>query len=149
TRSRPSASGSRCGGARRSASGWGGPLLALRAEGVATLHHAPAVVAAFLDPVNHLPEVLPHLAAPQRARLFVEAVLPRLAQAVGVDLRPGALRRAEGVVLRDGVVLTRVGLIHVDAQQRAEQVAEVLAGLELVGDAAAVAGADVEVAVRP
>src|SRR5262249_6980175 len=41
------------------------------------------------------------------------------------------------------------GAVDVDAQQGGEQVADVLSGVQTVGDAAAVAGAEVQVAIRP
>src|SRR5437879_4269352 len=125
------------------------PLLAFGPEGVRAFLHAPAVVAAALDLVDHLPQVLADLAAPQVPGLAVEAELPRLPQAVGVDLRPGPFGLDEGVVFGNGVSEAAVGPVDVDTQDAAEQVADVLAGLQLVGDTAAVAGADVEVAVRP
>src|SRR5262249_13614485 len=84
------------------------PLLAVRAEGVVALHDRPAVVAALLDAVDHFPQVLPDLAAPQLTRLAVEAELPRLPQAVGPDLRAGAFGANERVVLRHAVRLALV-----------------------------------------
>ena len=47
---------------------------------------APAVVAAVLDPVDHLPEVLADVAGPELAGLAVEAELPDVPQADAVDL---------------------------------------------------------------
>src|SRR5262249_55110169 len=123
------------------------PFLAQRAERVTALHDAPAVVAALLDAVDRFPEVLADLAGPQIAGGAVEAVLPRLPQAVRIHLRPRALHGDERVVLRDGVLPAAFLMIDVDAQDRAEQVAEVLPRLQAVGDAAAVAGAEVEEAV--
>src|SRR5204863_7017477 len=64
------------------------PGLAFRAERVCPFLHAPAVVAALLDAVDHLPQVLPDFARPQIAGRGVEADLPALADAVGVNLRP-------------------------------------------------------------
>src|SRR5436190_375746 len=62
--------------------------LALRTERMAAFLDAPTVIAAFLELVNRLPEVLAHLADPQVSRRLIEAKLPRLAQAIGIDLRP-------------------------------------------------------------
>src|SRR6516225_2144732 len=107
-----------------------GPLGAVRPEVVRALLDAPAVVAAFLDQVHALPKILAHLADPEVARLWVEAHLPRLTQAVGPDLRPGGAAVDEGIVLRHGV---EPGIAGVDAQDLAPDVAEVLAGLVLVG----------------
>ena len=66
---------------------------------------------------------------------------------VGVDLRARPLGLDEGVVGGHGIALALLDLVHVDAEHGGEQVGNVLAGLEAVGDAAAVAGADVEEAV--
>src|SRR5262249_9634635 len=92
------------------------PLLAFGAEGVAAFRDAPAVVSALLNLVDHLPQILTDLAAPQIASLLVEAVLPRLTQAVGPDLAAGALVLDEGVVLGDGITPVLLGAIDVDAQ---------------------------------
>src|SRR5260370_5577666 len=119
-------------------------LGALRPEVVRPLLDAPAVVAAFLDEMDALPQVLADTAVPEVAVLGVEAHLPRLAQAVSPDLRPGGAAVHEGVVLRDGV---EPGIVHIDAQDLAAHIAKVLGGLVPVRDAAAVAGADVEHAV--
>ena len=68
-----------------------GPLPALGLERVETLPDAPAVVAAVLDAVDHLPEVLSDVAGPQLAGLAVEAELPDVPQADAINLgRPVA-----------------------------------------------------------
>src|SRR5262245_21005994 len=59
------------------------PFLAFGPEWVCSLLNAPAVVPAFFNLVDHLPQVLAHLACPQVAGLTVEAVLPRLPEPVG------------------------------------------------------------------
>ena len=53
-------------------------------------HDGPAVVAAFFDLVDHLPQILADFAAPEIAGLAVEAEAPQLPQAVGVDFGAGA-----------------------------------------------------------
>ena len=55
---------------------------------------APAVIAALGDKVNFLPQILPDIADPQVAGLAVEAVAPRIAQAIGENF----LARAVGHV---------------------------------------------------
>src|SRR5262249_21360697 len=122
---------------------------ALGPERVRPLHHAPAIVAAALDAVDHFPQVLANLADPQVAGSPIKAVPPRLAQPIGPHLAPRPLLADEGIVLRNPIALFRIGFIHIDAKDRAGQVAEVLPGMALVGDTAAVAGANVEVAVAP
>ena len=70
--------------------------------------------------------------------------------AEGPDFAAGVLLADERIVLGNGVrLLAGVGMIDVDPQDRAEQVADVLAGCCSIGDAAAVAGGEVEIAVRP
>src|SRR5579872_7265777 len=64
--------------------------LPLGAEGMIAYADAPAVVAAALDLVDHLPQVLPDFTRPEVARLAIEAEAPRLPQAIRVQLGPGA-----------------------------------------------------------
>src|SRR5262249_25848040 len=52
-------------------------------------HDRPAVVAAALYAIHHLPQLPADVADPQLAGLAVEAHLPGVAEAVGPDLRPG------------------------------------------------------------
>src|SRR5262249_19855255 len=120
---------------------------ALGPERVCSLHHAPAIVAAGLVPENLLPQVRPDLPAPQAAGTPIEVEPQGLTQPKRPHLARRPLLGDEGVVLRNPIALFRIGFVHIDAKDRAGQVAEVLAGVALVGDAAAVAGADVEVAV--
>src|SRR5262249_38109057 len=88
--------------------------LAGRPEGMRPLDDAPAIVAAFFDPQDHVPQVLADLAGPQVA-LPVEIELPRLPDPIGIDLRPGLLVIDEGIVGGDrvGPILPR--MVHVDA----------------------------------
>src|SRR5438552_3099507 len=83
---------------------------------VAAFQDAPAIVAAALDPVNLLPQILADVADPEVARGAVEAHLPGLAQAVGPDFRPGAGPIDERVVVRDTVRLVGRGVVHVEAE---------------------------------
>src|SRR5262249_20779798 len=64
-------------------------------EGVRAFHHAPAIVAAFFNLVNALPQVLADFADPEIAGLAVEAEFPRLPQAIGVKLRSSLLHADE------------------------------------------------------
>src|SRR5262249_44511193 len=120
------------------------PALALGPEWMGALGDAPAVVAAALDLEHHLPQVLADFASPQIARGPIEVKTPRLPQPIGPDFRPGAGHVDKRVIFRDAIRLSRIGAVHVDAEHRAEHVTEVLAGLQLVAHAAAVAGADVQ-----
>ena len=132
------------------------PLLAFRAKFVRAFHDGPAVVAAFLDLVDHLPQILADFAAPKVAGPAIEAEAPQLAQAVGVDFGPGLVPGSflegydladERIVLRDAVRLAGRRIIDIDAQQLGEDARQILADVVCVGDAGAVAGDDVEIAV--
>src|SRR5207248_3364168 len=101
----------------------------------------PAVVEAGLDDVDLLVEVLADVAEPQLAGLAIEAEAPRVAQAVGVDLRPRAGGRDEGVARG------RPPGRGIETEQLAEDDAEVLRVAHRVALRAAVAEAEVEVAV--
>ena len=110
------------------------------------LHDGPAVVAAVLDAVDLLPRVLPHVADPEALRAHVELV--GVAEAVGVDLVAlGAVGGGERVVGGDAVLGALGHVVDVDPEDRAEQGRRVLPVPERVAPAAAVAEADVEVAV--
>ena len=130
------------------------PALAFGTEGVRAFVDAPAVVAAFLDLEHHVPEILAHFAGPEIAIGGVEAELPALANAVGIDLAAGTLGLHERVVAGNGVAHPRAYAlrlavtVHVDAEKFAGDHGEFLAVLEAVGDAAAVAGGKVEHAIR-
>src|SRR5207248_5589365 len=85
----------------------------------------------------------PHVAHGEGARRAVEREAPRIAQPVRVDLGPAAAA-AERVATRGPVA---AGRVRVDAQQLAEQGAEVLPRARRIVLAAAVTHSDVEEAV--
>src|SRR5262249_13754659 len=71
-------------------------------------------------------------------------------QAVREDFCAGARRAHEGIAGRYVIVEPGIaGAVHVDAQDFAQQAVEVLAGVQRVAGAPAVADRDVEVAVGP
>ena len=117
---------------------------------LAALHDAPAVVAAALDAEDHLPQVPADIAHPQVAGLGVKTHPPRVAEAVRPDLRPGTERSGKRVVRRDSVGETWVEAVDVDAQDRRQQVADVLPGFQAVRRVRrlGVAGGNVEHPVR-
>ena len=111
----------------------------LRLDRLRPLHRGPAVVAALLDPVDRLPQLPADVADEQLAGLAVEAHPPGVAEAVGPHFRPGLLHADERVVLRDGVVLALVLVVHVDPQdggRRSEISCPVLSGSGGLGLAA-------------
>ena len=122
------------------------PLLPFGPKWVAPLIDAPAVVATALDEIDHLPQVLPHFAGPEPF-LPVEAKLPHLPMAKRPDLASGAGSRDEWIVLGNRVGAVPLGMIHVDAKDRTEHVAEVLTGREFIRDPAAVPGREIEIAL--
>src|SRR5580765_8091675 len=85
---------------------------------VAPFKQAPAVVAAALHAINHLPQFPPHIAHPKVARLAVEAHPPGVAQAVGPHLRARARRVHKRIIRRDAVRLPVFGVIDIDTQYR-------------------------------
>ena len=119
---------------------------------------APAVVAAAAIRrlvVDLLERVLADVADDQRAgaaaRRIVEAVAPRIAQAERPDFRPRRNRPAadERIVGRHLIAgRMRVGHVDVDAQHLAEQLLRILRAMFRIVAGAAVAEADVEIAVR-
>src|SRR5690606_29381025 len=118
-----------------------------RLEALGPLHHVPAVVLAARGAgglqVHLLEPVLADVGDVKVAGLAVEAEAPRVAQAVGPDLGPGALAVHEGVVWRrDGALAG-----DVEPEELAEYGVEALAVALRVAAAAAVSEPEVEVAV--
>jgi hypothetical protein len=111
------------------------PALALRAKVVIPFLDRPAVVAAFHDLVDHLPQILADFAAPAVSRLAIEAEAPQLPETIGVDLRMSALHVHEGIALRHAVALARRWVVHVNPQHLREDARQILADDEFVGDA--------------
>src|SRR5262249_32596616 len=98
-------------------------------EGGFALHDAPPVVAPALNEPDHLPKILPHFAAPE-SFLTVEAEFPNLSMTERPDFAPSARRVDERIILGNGVRALAIGMVHVDAQNRAEQVTEILTRVE-------------------
>ena len=92
------------------------------------LHHAPAVIAPALDPVDHLPEFPPDIADPQVAGRPVDAHPPGIAQAERPDLGPNTGGLHERIIGRDAVALAGLGVIDVDPQDARKQVGTILPG---------------------
>ncbi len=113
-------------------------------------HAAPAIVLAALArtglEIDLLAGSLADVTDEQIAARAVEAEAPRVAQAIGPDLVECGRVIDEGIVYWNRVGAARV---HVDAQELAEQGIEALTVVVRVIGAAAVAGGDVEIAVRP
>src|SRR5262249_26793967 len=90
---------------------------------------------------------LPDLAGPEIAGLSIEGELPRLAKSVRPQFGPRALRFDERVVLWNIVVLARFQMVDVNANNAREKVADVLTGLQFVGDTAPVAAREIQITV--
>jgi hypothetical protein len=122
-------------------------------KGWSPLPAVPAVVLAARAgrrlQVDLLPARLPDVGDPQVAAQAVEREAPGVAQPVGPDLAAGAGDADERIAGGDGVGQPRVAAVDVDAQHLAEQGVERLTVLLRIAAAAAVAGGDVEEAVRP
>ena len=126
------------------------PGLTVRgAEAVGSLHDVPAEVespAACVDYVDLLPAILAHVRDVEAAGGRIEAEPPRVAQAPGPDLPAHPRASHERVVGRDRV---GVAMVHVDAQQIAEQGGAILSVPVRIAGAAAVSHDGVEHAVGP
>ena len=131
-----------------------GPTLALRVHHLGAFHHRPAIVAAGPHPVDHLIHFPTHIPHPQVACRLIKTHAPRVAKTIGPHLVPGLGQMDERVVRRDGV-RQRLALgvlalfVHIDPQDRAEQVTDILACLQTVGRGrvGGVSGGDVQEAV--
>jgi len=99
------------------------------------------------EEVDLFPRALADVADPEVAGAAVERVAPRVAEAVGPDLGPGAGAADEGVVRRDRVRAT-ARRPRVDAQHLSEQCAERLRVVVGVAGAPTVTHADPQHLVR-
>ena len=127
--------------------GAGGPVAMNR---VASFLQAPAVVVAGLHAAHEFPHLEADVAGPEVARLAVEAHLPGIAEAEGVEFATGSRRSHERVVGGDRVTAAWLGVIDVDPHDGGPQIRDILPGLVRVGGemVAAVAGRHVEHPVR-
>ena len=122
----------------------------VRVDWLAALHDAPAEVAAALDAEDHLPQVPAYITHPQVTGLEVKTHPPRVAEAVRPNLRPGTERGGKRVVRWHTIGKAGVAAVDVDAQDRRQQVADVLPGFQAVRRVRrlGVAGGNVEHPVR-
>ena len=126
-----------------------GPPRPVGVERIAAVHDAPAAVVAGPHPADPLRAFEAHVAHPQLPRLPVEAHLPGIAEAEGEDFASRSRHVHERVVGRNGIGPVAILPVHVDPQDRGQQVAHVLSGPQPVGRLVkpAVAGGDVETAI--
>src|SRR2546422_6492297 len=127
-------------------------VTAARRDGEASrpLHEAPAVVLASRArgqlEVPLLPRVLADVGDKEIPGLTVEAEPPRVAETIRPDLGPRARRAPEGVRCRDRV---GSGAVHVDAEDLAEELTEILGAVAGIAHTAPITHANIEEAVRP
>ncbi len=119
-----------------------------RPERMRAFVDAPTVISPLVNDVDHLPQILADFAPPHRPRLAIEAEFPDLPMAVRIDLGPSAGDMDERIAGRNAIGFLCATGIHVDTENGPQQVAEILSGLKLVGDAAPVAGRQVQISVR-
>ena len=96
---------------------------------VAPLDETPAVVLARLHAADELPHLKPDIAGPEFTRLAIEAHLPGIAVAEGIEFAAGSGHVHKRVVGGDGVAAIGIRMINVDPHDRGPQVGNVLAGL--------------------
>src|SRR6185312_1810342 len=105
---------------------------------------APTVVAAFFDDVDFFENILADVPGPEFAGLAIEAHAPGVAHAVGENLLAGDIGLQVGgggfeiglfgrvdkwIVLRDAVWQAGGARIHIDADDFAENIVELLSGI--------------------
>ena len=125
--------------------------LAVGIHRLAALHDAPAIVAAALHLVDHLHAFPTDIAHPQVAFHAIETHSPRITHAVGPHFAAGSWHFHKGIIRRDAIRAAFVLGIHINTQNAAEQIADVLAGLQAIGRAGrgGVAGRNIQHAVQP
>ena len=127
-----------------------GAALAVGIHRLAALHDAPAIVSTALHLVNHLHAFPTDIAHPQVAFHAIETHPPRITHAVGPHFAAGSWHFHKGIIRRNAICAAFVSGIHINAQNAAEQIANVLAGFQAVRRAGrgSVAGGNVQHAVR-
>ena len=122
----------------------------VRLDRLRPLHRGPTIVAPLLDAMDRFPKLPTDIADEQLACLAVEAHPPGVAEAKRPNLRPRPLHADERIILRDAILLSaRLVAIHVDPQDRGEEIGNILPRFEGVGRVrvGGVAGGDVEHAI--
>src|SRR2546422_8611088 len=112
---------------------------------VEALVAVPPVVTALDDHVHFLPAVLPRVGQPELVRGSVEAVAPRIAQAVSPDLFAVVTRRSDERVVRGNTVGRLTG--DIKPEHLTEQAIDILPVVLRVALAATIARREVEVPV--
>src|SRR5262249_22029935 len=110
---------------------------------VAPFADVPTIVPPAPDQVDHFPEILSDIARPQFTCGPVAAEAPGWRQPVPRDPGRAPCHTYERVIARDRVGPAALGVIHVEAKDRARQVAQALTVLL----AATIARPDVEAAI--
>ena len=94
----------------------------------AGFREAPPIVAAPLDPVDHLPEFPADIAHEQVSGHRMEAHPPRIAQSIGPDFSPGVGQTDKRIVLGNGVSPVSLRVVDIEAQHTGQKIADVLPG---------------------
>src|SRR5580704_8728476 len=102
------------------------PSFAKQIERMAALINTPSIVLPAMHQVNRFVCILPVLAYPELPRLAIERQSPGIAKPKRPDLRPGAWYAHKRVVFRNGVGFAVSRMIHVDADHRAVEMADIL-----------------------
>src|SRR5438309_8534436 len=108
------------------------------AKGMKPFTAVPTIVAARGQEIDFLVEVLAHVGRPELAGRAVERHAPDIAEPIGPDFRPGVFDPDKRIVLGDGIVLSRLLVVDVEAEHFTEQRLQVLAVAEWIIGCAAV-----------
>src|SRR5437867_8072278 len=104
---------------------WGRSDFAVEIERMAPFINAPTVILPAPEQDSGFPKVLAVIANPNLPGFLVCAHPPWIAQAVGPVLRTGVFDSNERIVFRDRIRPRSIGMIHINAQHAAVQVAQV------------------------
>src|SRR5262249_9170727 len=106
------------------------PEPGLRANRLATLAYAPAIIAPSLNTKDRFPLFPSDVIDPEVSGYPVEAHSPGIAQAVSPDFGAGAGAVGEGVIRGDPIASPCIAMFDVDPQDRGEEVADILPRVE-------------------
>src|SRR5262245_56376124 len=100
---------------------------------MASFINTPSVILAAPKQVRCFPKILTVIAYPNPSSFFIDTHSPWIAQSEGPVLGTRILYSQERIILRDGVRSVRVWVIHVNPQNPAVEITQVLAGHCAIG----------------
>ena len=111
---------------------------------MASFIHTPPIIFAAADQISRLPQILTVVSHPDLSRLLIDAHAPRISQPIGPVLRPRIGHPEKWIVFWNRVTLRSADMIHINAQDAAQQFAQILTRIPSVRVARSIARRDIK-----